>query len=84
MNIKQNLDVEIKHRVGLSAPTPKGATMARLSGNQRRHQLWLALYLDPRPDAAGEYETVGDDERLAREHAEYFYEVYREDAGYRR
>jgi hypothetical protein len=39
---------------------------------------------DPRPDAAGEYETFGDDERLAREHAEYFYEGYWEDAGYRR
>ena len=38
---------------------------------------------DPRPDAAGEYETFGDDERLARERAEYFYEGYREDAGYR-
>jgi len=38
---------------------------------------------DPRPDAAGEYETFGDDERLAREHAEYFYEEYLEDAGYR-
>jgi hypothetical protein len=38
---------------------------------------------DPRPDAAGEYETFGDDERLAREHAEYFYEEYLEDAGHR-
>jgi hypothetical protein len=38
---------------------------------------------DPRPDAAGEYETFGDDERLAREHAEYFYEEYLEDVGCR-
>ena len=37
---------------------------------------------DPRPDAAGEYEAFGDDERLAREHVEYFYEEYLEDAGY--
>jgi len=37
---------------------------------------------DPRPDAAGEYETFGDDEGLAREQAEYFYEGYLEDAGY--
>ena len=29
-----------------------------------------------------EYETFGDDERLAREHVEYFYEEYLEDAGY--
>ena len=37
---------------------------------------------DPRPDAAGEYETFGDDGRLAREHVEYFYGEYLEDAGY--
>jgi hypothetical protein len=87
MTIIQNLDAEIKHRVGLSAPTSKGATMAKLDRNQRRRQLIkLAPPLpdDPRPDAAGEYETFGDDERLAREHAEYFYEGYWEDAGYRR
>ena len=49
--------------------------------HKRHRQLWLALYVDPRPDAGDEYETFGDDERLAREHAEYFYEEYLEDAG---
>jgi hypothetical protein len=55
--------------------------MAKLSGNQRR-QLGLALHVDTRADAADEYETFGEDERLAREHVEYFYQEYLEDAGY--
>jgi hypothetical protein len=32
--------------------------------------------------SADQFETLGDDERLTREHAEYFYEEYLEDAGY--
>ena len=32
-------------------------------------------------DAPEEFETFGDDERLAREHAEYFYEEYLDDVG---
>jgi hypothetical protein len=32
--------------------------------------------MEPIPDQSGEYETFGDDERLAREHAEKFSEDY--------
>jgi hypothetical protein len=34
-----------------------------------------------RRELPDEFETFGDDERLAREHAEYFYEEYLHDVG---
>jgi hypothetical protein len=81
------------------APHVKRVTDVDLQHSDRRHRVRLAseaenaeleivhnklLPDDPRPDAAGEYEIFGDDERLAREHVEYFYEEYLEDAGYLR
>jgi hypothetical protein len=60
-----------------------GRHRVRLASEAKIADLEIVHNNDPRPEAAGQYETFGDDERLAREHAEYFCEGYLEDAGYR-